>query len=130
MRLERRPSRRRTIAMTSLIDVIFILLLFFLLTSTFTRFGEINISAAAAGRDGTPSSEAPIFLRIDADALSVNGATQTLSTLRAALDGLAPIGGNVAPVLVAVDASVSSQRLVDLLLVLRPVEWADVVVLR
>jgi biopolymer transport protein ExbD len=35
--------------MTSLIDVIFLLLLFFMLSSTFSRFGEVELTAAAGG---------------------------------------------------------------------------------
>ena len=35
-----RPARRRRLPLTPLIDVIFLLLLFFMLSSTFTRFSD------------------------------------------------------------------------------------------
>ena len=49
--------------MTSLIDVIFLLLLFFMLSSTFSRFAEVEISAAAGGA-AAPSDTPPAFLRL------------------------------------------------------------------
>ena len=45
----RSTRRRRKLSMTSLIDVIFLLLLFFMLTSTFTRFAELDLAAASGG---------------------------------------------------------------------------------
>ena len=45
----RKARRRRRLSMTSLIDVIFLLLLFFMLTSTFTRFSEVELTAAGSG---------------------------------------------------------------------------------
>ena len=35
--------KRKPLSLTSLIDVIFLLLLFFMLTSTFTRFARVEI---------------------------------------------------------------------------------------
>ena len=40
--------RRRTIGLTALIDVVFILLMFFMLTSTFTRFKALDFQAPVA----------------------------------------------------------------------------------
>ncbi|MEX0280950.1 MAG: biopolymer transporter ExbD, partial [Arenibacterium sp.] len=37
------PRRRRVVSLTALIDVVFLLLLFFMLTSTFSSFGEIEL---------------------------------------------------------------------------------------
>jgi len=127
MRREARLPRRRTIAMTSLIDVIFILLLFFLLTSTFTRFGELSVSTGGAGAG--IGSASPIFLRLDADGLTLNGTRHALDTIAPALEAFAPGDSTGATVLVSVADDVTSQRLVDLLVLLRPVDWADVTVL-
>lgn len=41
----RRPTRRKTISLTPLIDVVFILLLFFMLTSSFLHIRQIDVSA-------------------------------------------------------------------------------------
>ena len=53
--------------MTSLIDVIFLLLLFFMLTSTFTRFSEVELTAAGSGTPPQAPTEAPLFLRLGAE---------------------------------------------------------------
>jgi biopolymer transport protein ExbD len=127
MRPERARRRRRAIALTPLIDVIFILLLFFLLTSTFTRYGELPVTAASAG---TGEDEAPpVFLGLGVETLALNGTPQSLEALAEALAGLRPDPEASLPVLVAIEPGVTSQRLIDLLSRLRPLDWASVTVL-
>ena len=108
-----RGFRRRRISMTSLIDVIFLLLIFFMLTSTFSRFGEFEISAAASG---TNAPERVDFLRLDRASLTLNGQATDLEQLHARLTRDEPI-----PVLVGVSETVTTQRLVDVIMVLRRV---------
>ncbi len=112
--------------MTSLIDVIFLLLLFFMLSSTFTRFGEVSLSAATAG-PGTPDGR-PVFLTLGPDALRLNGAEASLPGLE---EALAPHRTGPAPltVLVSLQGAVTSQRLVDLLGALRALPDLTVTVL-
>lgn len=96
--------------MTPLVDVIFLLLLFFMLSSTFSKFAEVELTAASAGTgvgDG-----APIFLQLFEEQITVNGQERPLESLQ-----LAPDDGKV--VLVALQPEVSSQRLLDLLVALR-----------
>ena len=45
--------------MTSLIDVIFLLLLFFMLTSTFSKFAEIELAAATSGAGAATGAKPP-----------------------------------------------------------------------
>ena len=105
------PFRRRRLSMTSLIDVIFLLLLFFMLSSTFSRFGEV---ALATGGQGAPNSAAPPrFVQLGPDSLTVNAEP-------VALDGLAgQLAAIPGPVLVALRPGVTAQRLTDLLAELR-----------
>jgi len=112
--------------MTSLIDVIFLLLLFFMLSSTFTRFAELDLTAAAAG----DSAEAarPAFLSLAPDGLRLNGADASLTTLGAALDALRT-GERPLAVLVALRPEVDAQRLTDLLVALRALPALRVTVL-
>lgn len=49
MLLDITPARRQSISITPLIDVIFILLFFFMLTSTFSKTKQIAINTASAG---------------------------------------------------------------------------------
>ena len=106
--------RRRRLSLTSLIDVIFLLLLFFMLTSTFSRFAEVELSAAAPA--GASAETRPLFLRLSPEAVSVNGEMVDMGALDAAL---AHDGEAVRPVLVSLAGEVSSQRLADLLGALR-----------
>ena len=92
--------------MTSLVDVIFLLLLFFMLTSTFSKFSEVPLSTAAQG--GAANGEAPLFLQLFPDRLTLNGEAGSL----AALD-LSDRPDSV--LLVALQPDVSAQRLTDLL---------------
>jgi biopolymer transport protein ExbD len=105
--------------MTSLIDVIFLLLLFFMLSSTFSKFAEVELTAAGQSA-GVISERPPLFLRLRPDAVSLNGQAFDLDTLVAALTPEADVA---APrtLLVAMDPQVSSQRLTDLLVMLRTV---------
>ena len=111
--------------MTSLIDVIFLLLLFFMLSSTFSRFSEVEIAAAGGG--AAPSDETPLFLRLAPDSLSLNGQSETLETLPAALEGRDDTA--VTPVLISLREGVNAQRLTDVLVVLGRVRGVQVTVL-
>ncbi len=114
-----RPVRqRRRLSMTSLIDVIFLLLLFFMLTSTFSRFSEVDLVAAGAGQGSRQNETAPLFLQLAPDGLSVNGDTVRLDQLGGALPRYLPHTGPQ-PVLVSLRGEVTAQRLTDLLVVLR-----------
>ncbi len=97
--------------MTPLIDVVFLLLLFFMLSSTFSSFGEIELNQASGG--ATPQAAPPerFFVQLGATRLVLNGAATTLDDLVAQM--------NSGQVLVSLEPDVSAQRLVDLLARLR-----------
>ena len=103
-------GQKKPISLTSLVDVIFLLLLFFMLTSTFSKFAEVTLSAASGG--GEVTGQVPIFLQLFENRLTVNGQERTLATL--ALD---PLDGQA--LLVSLQAGVTAQRLTDVLVALR-----------
>ncbi|PJF10554.1 biopolymer transporter ExbD [Pseudorhodobacter sp. MZDSW-24AT] len=105
------PRRRRALSMTSLIDVIFLLLLFFMLSSTFTRFGDLPLTTATGG--AAVASEAPLFLRLTEETLMLDTEAVDLASLPTVLAARAP-----ARVVLAPSTEVSSQRLVDVLALL------------
>ena len=107
--------------MTPLVDVVFLLLLFFMLTSTFSTFGEIELSQATAGAatPGTPSER--VFVQLGATRLILNGAPVTLDELAKQVEA--------GQVLVSLDTDASAQRLVDLLVRLRGRDGLSVMVL-
>lgn len=104
--------------MTSLIDVIFLLLLFFMLSSTFTRFAEVELAAANAG--GATGAEPPVFVSLAEDTLRLNGTQLSLADLPGALDPFRS-GSEPLAVLISAGNDVTAQRLTDLLAVLRQV---------
>ena len=86
MQLERLPARRRSpIGLTPLIDVVFILLLFFMLASSLTRLHAVALQSQSA--DGEQGAAPPaLLLRVQADGgLDLNGEPLAASELRAAL---------------------------------------------
>jgi biopolymer transport protein ExbD len=118
--------RRRKLSLTSLIDVIFLLLLFFMLSSTFSRNGEIALLAAAAG-SGESTDSPPLFLRLDGTSLSLNGVVIASDDLLAAITDR--IGDTSAPrIIVSVTGGATSQALVDVLVLLARVPGAEITV--
>ncbi|PYE84876.1 biopolymer transporter ExbD [Pseudoroseicyclus aestuarii] len=116
------PRRRRRLSVTSLIDVIFLLLLFFMLSSTFSRYAEIDLTAATGG-GGTRAGTAPLFVQLGGEDLVLNGQPVALEALPGRL-------GGDAPVIVSLRGGTSAQRLADLLVVLRRVPDLAVTVLQ
>ena len=105
------PFLRRTVSLTPLIDVIFLLLLFFMLSSTFSKFAEIELGQATAGAAAPGTEIKRAFLQLGPDQLTLNGAQVALEALAAQLED--------GQLLVSLAADTSSQRLVDLLVQLR-----------
>jgi len=113
--------RRRGLSLTPLVDVIFLLLLFFMLASSFSRQVELDLAATAAGAPGPEAP--PLFLRLEPSGLSLNGVALDLDALPAALAdprAAPPVEDGALPlVMVSLRDGVTAQRLVDLLAVLR-----------
>ncbi len=120
-------ARRKHISMTSLIDVIFLLLLFFMLSSTFTRFAEIPLTGASAGQGAASAETPPLFMRLFEEQVELNGQSYAINALSAEISQMEIKEGQ--QLLVAPDDTVTSQRLVDLLVVLAAYPDLTVVVL-
>lgn len=118
-------KRRRKLQVTSLIDIIFLLLLFFMLTSTFSKFSEVELSAAASGATGAPDVP-PLFLQLGPDALRLNGDEVLLDRLAETALGKAKPG---TAVLISLQDAVGAQRLTDVLVQLRHFPQLTVTVL-
>ena len=105
------PFIRRRMALTPLVDVIFLLLLFFMLSSTFSRFAEIELIQAAEGAASAGPGTERVFVQLGAERLVLNGMPIGLDDLARRLEA--------GRVLVSLDEDTSAQRLVDLLVRLR-----------
>ena len=107
--------------MTPLIDVIFLLLLFFMLSSTFSTFGEIELSQATRDSGTSVSTTERLFVQLGAERLILNGEPSTLEELAEQIE--------TGQVLVSLDDDVTAQRLVDMLAILRGRDGLTVTVL-
>ncbi|MCC5991817.1 MAG: biopolymer transporter ExbD [Rhodobacteraceae bacterium] len=104
--------------MTALVDVIFLLLLFFMLTATFQREGELALDLAQAGVAQAPDTP-PAFVQLRADGLRLDGEGTTPEGLRAEL--LARQAGHV---LLALGDGVEAQAFAELLHLLQALpDW-------
>lgn len=114
MQVDMAVQRRRRLSLTSLIDVIFLLLLFFMLSSTFTRFGEIEIAAGRVGEAQATTQAPDIFIRLAANnSWKVNGAELSADSAVSELARLEGTGARSA--VLTVREKVTSQALIDAL---------------
>ncbi len=120
MPLLRKPVEISTVlSLTPLIDVVFLLLLFFMLASVFHREGEIEIAARGTSTQ-EPTVTRPLFVRVHPDGrYDVNGepvaAAQFGSSIAATLAASTELSG----VVLQVRKGASTQIVVDSLTALR-----------
>lgn len=101
--------RRRPVGLTSLIDVIFLLLLFFMLASSFTRYQSLDVSSGGAGGG---ADVRPAYLRIhSAEKLDLNGSPLAKPDLALRFAGL----GEKAVVAIWSGPEASVQDVVDVM---------------
>ena len=110
MRIEavrRTGTFRRRLALTPLIDIIFLLLLFFMLSSTFQRPGLLKVLAGEAGAKSAASVPG-VVVRVDGGgALRINGEDVDGGAAGSMLTGLRAAGGDGAMVTAGAVAAVS-----------------------
>jgi biopolymer transport protein ExbD len=86
---ERRPRNQVDLNVTSLVDVLFLLLIFFTLTSTFKRAGELDLKlpkSTTAAPGGIEGKSKPVELVLtEHGMLLLNGASTTFDQLPAKL---------------------------------------------
>jgi biopolymer transport protein ExbD len=82
---ERKPRKQVDLNVTSLVDVLFLLLIFFTLTSTFKRAGELELklpSSTTAGPSGSAASPKRVDLVLtEHGTLMLDGAPTTFEQL-------------------------------------------------
>ena len=106
------PARRARIApsLTPLIDVVFILLVFFMLASSFADERRVDLQSASAG--GAVGEGDTLVVDVGPEQVRLGGDRVALERLPARL---AAAGSAEAGVLVQVGAGVAVQRLLDVL---------------
>lgn len=92
MKLPDQPRMTTSIGLTPLIDVVFLLLVFFMLASTFLKVNYLPLTAGGEGV-AAPALSETVIVRVRADgALDVNGEPASADSLPARLDTWAKRG--------------------------------------
>ena len=115
MKFRRQKTADNTVNVTPLIDVVFLLLIFFMVSTTFTKETQLSIDLPEA--DGEIAESVPDTIEIGIDAeghYSINNTAlvnQKVLTLMKGLDKLAE-GDSDRPVIIRADAKASHQAVV------------------
>jgi len=115
VKFQRRLKEELSINLTPLIDVVFLLLIFFMVTTTFTRETRLSVNLPEA--DGAPAEENPDQVEIlvsQGGGYSINGRALVNSRLETLMSGLEQVtqgDRNVALILIA-DAEATHQAVV------------------
>jgi biopolymer transport protein ExbD len=116
VKFRRQKTEDEGVNLTPLIDVVFLLLIFFMVSTTFTK--ETHLSVDLPEAVGEPSSDLPeqieILIGVDGS-YSVNGkalVNTKIETLKSALDKTAE-GNNKIPLIVTADANTPHQAVVQ-----------------
>ncbi len=126
-----RPNARRRRAqvnLTSLIDVLFLLLIFFMLTSTFRQAGELELQlpSSTTASPANSSGERPTEVVLRADgSVAIDGQPMEASQLAARLRDLAQ-GAAVPKVLLNAESSARHADVVRVLDLVREAGFAGV----
>ena len=115
MKFRRRAQRDNSINLTPLIDVVFLLLIFFMVTTTFTRKTRMLISLPEAEADAMASEQTTLELLISKDgSYAVNGKSlinRDIKTIMAALKD-ASAGDSAMPLVITADAESTHQAVI------------------
>lgn len=117
MKFRRKARENVEINLASLIDVVFILLLFFVVTTTFTRETQLKVDLpeAASGTPPQPSELKTLEVLIGVDGgYSLNGQTLLKSDLPSLMNALQKEseGDNSLPVVISADAKTPHQAVI------------------
>ena len=115
MKFPRRPQRDNSINLTPLIDVVFLLLIFFMVTTTFTRETRMLISLPEAETESIAREKKVVELVVSKDgSYAVDGQSlinRDIKTIMAALKD-ASAGDSQIPLVITADALATHQAVI------------------
>jgi len=118
MKFKRQVKAEDNINLTPLIDVVFLLLIFFMVSTTFTKETHLKIDLPEAEGELQPSAVDQIEVVVDAQGgFSLNGqalVNKQLSTLRSAIEDLAA-GDTSIPFIITGDANTAYQTVISVM---------------
>ena len=115
------PRRRRP-SLTPMIDVVFLLLVFFMLAA---RFGQDMAVPVAAAGTGAPYQGPPRLIDVTPSGLALNGQPQDVEAVIAALPALMQSGSD--PILLRARDGADLQRIVTLIEALQNAGFSQLV---
>ncbi|WP_188151257.1 ExbD/TolR family protein [Teredinibacter waterburyi] len=115
MQFKRQVKAEESVNLTPLIDVVFLLLIFFMVSTTFTKETHLELDLPEANGELQPTAAAQIEVLVSSQGgYSVNGkalVNKQLATLRTAIDEVA--GGNTKlPFIITGDANAAYQAII------------------
>jgi biopolymer transport protein ExbD len=118
MRIETPAPVRKPLPLTPLVDVVFLLLMFFMLSSTFTKFGDLDISrrttAVPQAAADKPAEVPGVIINIaKGPAIKINGSETAVGGVAARLDEFYDKGARAGAIILSSSAEV--QDLVSVL---------------
>jgi len=118
MNLRPAPKEPADINLTPLIDVVFLLLIFFMVSTTFNRDSELSIELPAAAAEAQERRPESIEVAIDAQGRFYVNGRQLLNTQSKSLrQALATAAGESAspPIIISADAKTPHQAVVQIM---------------
>lgn len=128
MHLKAQSRRKLRLSLTPLIDVVFLLLIFFMLASTFLKFSAMPIAGATGGNGATNLKEIALIQLSPQGALTVNGENIAIAELSSHVENLVSKGIKRAVVQSRPGANV--QDIVRVLEITRSTQLENVVVVK
>ncbi|MEX2962222.1 ExbD/TolR family protein [Microbulbifer sp. TYP-18] len=115
MQFRRQPKEQEGVNLTPLIDVVFLLLIFFMVSTTFTKESHLNVNLPQAAGPQAEDPPAGIEILINADgSYAVDGRAlinKKLTTLKSALSEVSA-GEYNRPLIITADATAQHQAVV------------------
>ncbi len=115
MNFRRQSKEELSVNLTPLIDIVFLLLIFFMVSTTFTKESQLNISLPEASAELSDVPPASIEILItDAGTYSINGQSLVNNQLDTLKKGITKVleGRDNAPVVISADAKATHESVV------------------
>lgn len=115
MKFSRRTKPEVDVNLTPLIDVVFLLLIFFMVSTTFTKDTQLTIDLPEASGTQSPTAQQRIEITVTrAGGYAINQVTlvnNTLETLKSAIEKVSA-GDTTLPLIITADSATSHQAVV------------------
>ncbi|WP_372749813.1 ExbD/TolR family protein [Litorivivens sp.] len=115
MNFKRQKLEEVSVNLTPLIDVVFLLLIFFMVSTTFTKESRLTLELPEASGDPAPQEVAVLEIVVDAQGqYMVNDLSVTTPTLKGLMAAISDIAGEPSdtPVVITADAKAPHQSVI------------------